>query len=144
MKVCSNTSKMSPGCSVDIMLLWGDPASPFWRRLALGFLWREWCLSWNSSTLVTSCEELTHWKRLCCWEGLGARREGDDREWDGWMASLTRRTWVWVNSRIGDGQGSLDCCDSWDYKESDMTELLNWNELNVYYYSNLWCPLKTR
>ena len=27
------------------------------------------------------------------------RREGDDRGWDGWMASLTRCTWVWANSR---------------------------------------------
>ena len=52
----------------------------------------------NSSTLATSCEELTHWKRLWCWEGLGAGREGDDRGWDGWMASPTRGTWVWVNS----------------------------------------------
>ena len=43
-------------------------------------------------------EELTHWKRLWCWEGLGARREGDGRGWDGWMASLTWWTWVWVNS----------------------------------------------
>ena len=34
-----------------------------------------------------------------CWEGLEAGGEGDDREWDGWMASLTRWTWVWVNSR---------------------------------------------
>ena len=33
-----------------------------------------------------------------CWEGLGAGGEGDDRGWDGWMASLTRWTWVWVNS----------------------------------------------
>ena len=47
---------------------------------------------------ATSCEELTHWKRLWCWEGLGAGGEGDDRGWDGWMASLTRWTWVWVNS----------------------------------------------
>ena len=43
------------------------------------------------------CEELTHWKRLWCWEGLGAGG-GDNRGWDGWMASLTRCTWVWVNS----------------------------------------------
>ena len=71
--------------------LQGYPTSPFWRRSALGFLWREWCWSWNSSTLATSCEELTHWKRLWCWEGLGARGNG-------WMASLTRWTWVWVNS----------------------------------------------
>ena len=56
------------------------------------------CKSWNSSTLATSCEEVTHWKRLWCWEGLGAGGEGDDRGWDGWMASLTQWTWVWVNS----------------------------------------------
>ena len=78
--------------------LQGDPNSPFWRRSALGFLWKEWCWSWNSNTLATSCEELTHWKRFWCWEGLGAGGEGDDRGWDGWMASLTQRTWVSVNS----------------------------------------------
>ena len=78
--------------------LQGDSTSPFWRRSALGFLWREWCWSWNSSTLATSCEELTHWKRLWCWEGLGAGGEGDDRGWDGWMASPTWWAWVWVNS----------------------------------------------
>ena len=78
--------------------LQGDPTSPFWRRSALGFLWREWCWSWNSSTLAMSCEKLTHWKRLWCWEGLGVGGEGDDRGWDGWMASLIRWTWVWVNS----------------------------------------------
>ena len=50
-------------------------------------------------TLATSCEELTHWKRLWCWEGLGAGGKGNDRGWDGWMASPTWRTWVWVNSR---------------------------------------------
>ena len=47
--------------------------------------------------LATSCEELTHWKRPWCWEGLGTGGEGDDRGWDGWMASPTRWTWVWVN-----------------------------------------------
>ena len=61
-------------------------------------LWKEWCWSWNSSTLATSCEELTHWKRLWCWEGLGAGGEGDDRGWDGRMTSPTRWTCVWVNS----------------------------------------------
>ena len=33
-----------------------------------------------------------------CWEGLGAGGEGDNRGWDGWMASLIRWMWVWVNS----------------------------------------------
>ena len=41
---------------------------------------------------------LTDWKRLWCWEGLGAGGEGDNRGCDGWMASPTRWTWVWVNS----------------------------------------------
>ena len=76
----------------------GDPTSPFWSRSTLGFLWKEWCWSWNSNTLATSCKELTHWKRLWCWDGLGAGGEGDDRGWEGWMASPTWRTWVWVNS----------------------------------------------
>ena len=78
--------------------LQGDPTSPFKRRSALGFLWKDWCWFWNSSPLATSCEELTHWKRLWCWEGLGAGGEEEDRGWDGWMASPTRWTWVWVNS----------------------------------------------
>ena len=52
-----------------------------------------------------SCEELTHWKRLWCWEGLGAGGEGDDRGWDGWMASLTWWMWVWVYSGSWWGTG---------------------------------------
>ena len=56
------------------------------------------CWGWNSNILATSCKELTHWKRPWWWEGLGAGGEGDDRGWDGWMASLTQWTWVWVNS----------------------------------------------
>ena len=47
---------------------------------------------------VTWCKELTHLKRPWCWGRLKTGREGDDRRWDGWMASLTRWTWVWVNS----------------------------------------------
>ena len=54
-------------------------------------------ISLNSNTLATSSEELTHWKRPWCWEGLGGE-EGDDRGWDGWTASLTQWTWLWVNS----------------------------------------------
>ena len=51
-------------------------------------------LNWNSNM----ANELTHWKRPWCWEGLRVE-EGDDRGWDGWMASPTRWAWVWVNSR---------------------------------------------
>ena len=48
--------------------------------------------------LATWCEELTHWKRPWCWERLSPEGEGDDRGWDGWMASPTQWTWVWVDS----------------------------------------------
>ena len=68
------------------------------RRSVLGVHWKDWCWGWNSNTLATSCEELTQWKRPRCWEGLGARGEENDRGWDGWVASLTWYTWVWVNS----------------------------------------------
>ena len=59
------------------------------RRSVLGVHWKDWCWSWNSSTLATSWEVLTHWKRPWCWEGMRAGGEGDDTGWDGWMASLT-------------------------------------------------------
>ena len=52
----------------------------------------------ETNTLATWCEELTHLKRLWCWERLKAGGEGDDREWDVWMASPTQWTWVWVGS----------------------------------------------
>ena len=68
-------------------------------ELILNIHWKNWCWSWNSSTMVTWCKELTHWKRPWCWERLNAGGKGDDRGWDGWMASLTPWTWVWVNSR---------------------------------------------
>ena len=68
--------EISPGCSLEGMIL----------KLKLQYF-------------GPLCEELTHWKSLWCWEGLGAGGKGDDRGWDGWMASPTRWTWVWVNSR---------------------------------------------
>ena len=43
-------------------------------------------------------EELTHWKRPWCWEKLKAGGEGGEGGRDGWMASPTQWTWVWVNS----------------------------------------------
>ena len=67
--------KISPGISLKGMML----------KLKLQYFGHSW-------------EELTHWKRLWCWEGLGAGGEGDDRGWDGWMASRTQWKWVWVNS----------------------------------------------
>ena len=67
-------------------------------RSVLSVHWKDWCWSWNSSTLSTWCKELTHLKRPWCWERLKAGGEGDNRRWDGWMALVTQWTWVWVNS----------------------------------------------
>ena len=76
-------------------------------------------------------------KRLWCWEGLGAGGEGDDRGWYGWMASLTRWMWVWVNSRswwwtgrpgVLQFKGSQRVGNDW------VTEL-NWTEC-VYFVLN--------
>ena len=107
---CENWTMNKAECQkIDAFELW------CWRRLLrvpwtargsnqsilkeiLGVHWKDWCWSWNSNTLATSCEELTHWKRPWCWEGVRAGGEGDDRGWDGWMASPTQWAWVWVNS----------------------------------------------
>ena len=67
-----------------------------------------------------------------CWEGLGAGGEGDNRGWDGWMASLTRWTWVWVNSGrwCWTGRpGMLRFMGSQRVRHDGATEL-NWLELN--------------
>ena len=77
--------------------LQGDPTSPFWRRSALGFvgrndakaeipvLWPPHAKSWLIGKVSDAGRD---------W---GAGGEGDDRGWDGWMASLTGWTRVWVN-----------------------------------------------
>ena len=71
---------------------------PILKEISLNIHWKDWCWSWNSNTLATWWEDLTEWKRPWCWERLKAGREGDDREWDGLMTSLTRWTWIRVSS----------------------------------------------
>ena len=87
-----------------------------WRRL-LRVPWTErrsnqtilkeispWCsseglmLKLKLQYLATWCKQLTHLKRPCCWKRLKAGGKGDDRGWDGWMASLTQWTWVSAGS----------------------------------------------
>ena len=71
--------------------------------------------------LATWCEQPTHWKRPWCWEKLRAGEEGDNRWWDGWMASQTQLTWIWATLEDSEGWGSLACCSPWDHKESEAT-----------------------
>ena len=66
------------------------------KEISPEYLLEGWWWSWNSNLLATWCKALTHWKRPWFWERLKAG-EGDDRGWDGCMASLTRWTWVWAD-----------------------------------------------
>ena len=103
------TIKEAEHWRIDAFELW------CWRRL-LRVLWTA--RRWNQSilkeispkysleglmlklklTLANWWEELTHWKRPWCWEGLKAGGEGDGRGWEGWMTSLIQWTLVWVSS----------------------------------------------
>ena len=53
-------------------------------------------------------------------------------EMAGWHHWLNGHESEWTPG-VGDGQGGLACCNSWGLKESDMTEQLNWTELNIWY-----------
>ena len=111
----------------------GDQTSPSQRKSVLNIHWRDWGWSWISNTLATWCEELIHWKRPWCWERVKAGIEGDDWGWDGWMASPTRWTWVWVDSRSWwwtGRPGELQSMGSQRVRHNWATEL-NWTELSL-------------
>ena len=75
--------------------------------------------------LANSYEELTHWKRLWCWDGLRAGGKGDDRGWDGWIAPPNRWMWLWVNSAREAWRAAIHgVAKSW-------TRLSDWSELNT-------------
>ena len=71
----STLKETSPGCSLEGLML----------RLKLQY----------SGHLVRRVDSL---EKTLMLGGIGAGGEGDDRGWDGWTASPTRCTWVWVNS----------------------------------------------
>ena len=89
----------------------------------------DWCWSWNSKTLATWWEELTHWKRPWCWERLKARGEGDDRGW--WLDGISdtmdmslSKLWELVMDR---GAGVLQSMGSQRVRYDWLTGL-NWIE----------------
>ena len=86
------------------------------------------CWSWNSNTLATWCEELIHWKRPWCWERSKAG-EGDDRGWDGWMASVTQWTCVGASSGSWWWTGNPDMCPWGSQRvEHNWATGLDWTE----------------
>ena len=101
----------------------------------------DWCWSWNFNTLATWCEELTHWKRPWCGESWRKGGEGDNRRWDSWMASPTRWTWVWVNSRSWWWTGRPGMLQSMGlqrvghYWETELTD--DKNKVVIYYINSV-------
>ena len=78
-------------------------------------------------------KKLTHLKRSWCWERWKAGGEGDDRGWDGWMASPTWWTWVWASSGSWwwtRKPGVLQSVGS-----QSRTWLSDWTELDIYIYT---------
>ena len=116
------------------------PTRSKWKFLMFYILTSNWCyqfLDYNHSNrlvVVSHClicmSLMMCWKTPWCWEGLGAGGKGDNRGWDGWMASLTRWTWVWVNSGSLWWTGKPGVLWFTGFKKSDTTEQLNWTELN--------------
>ena len=105
--------------------LQGDPTSPFWRRSTLGFLWREWYWSWNSSTYAKSWLIGKDFDAGRDWAQEEKRTTEDEMAgWHHWLDGQESE-WTWG---VGDGQGGLACCDWWGCKESDTTERLNWTD----------------
>ena len=78
------------------------------------------------------------WKeRPWCWENLKEEREGDDRAWDRWMASLTQWTWVWASSRScwwTGRPGVLQCMGSQRVRHEGVTEL----NRKYYVFQHFW------
>ena len=103
----------------------------------LKICWKDWCWSLNSSTLATWWEELTHLKRLWCWARLKVGGEGDNRGWDGWMASPTQWTRVWVNSGSWWWTGTPGLLPSTG-SQRVKTRLGNWTELKLGSRRTIW------
>ena len=82
-----------------------------------------------------------HW----FWERLKAG-EGDNRGWDGWMASTTQWAWVWINSGSWRWRGrpGLACCSPWGCKELDTPERLNWTKCGKNKWISTNSPLRRK
>ena len=97
---CGWTLKASPEKTGTWCMIYLYKISRINKSMGTGarFVVKRW--GGNSNTLATWCEELTCLKNWLSWywQRLKAGEEGDNGGWDGWMASPTQWTWVWVNS----------------------------------------------
>ena len=106
---------ISPGCSLDRLML----------KLKLQYFG-------HLTSRVDSLE------KTLIWDGLRAGGEGDDRGWDGWMASLTRWMRVWVNSGSWWWTGSPGVLRAIHGVAKSRTQLSNWTELMPLFHALDW------
>ena len=145
------TIKKAEHQKIDAFVLWcwrrlleslglqGDPTSPSYRKSILNIHWKDWCWSWNSNTLATWCGELNHSKRPWFWEWLKAGGEGEDRGWDGWMASLTQWTWVWVNGElVMDREAWRAAVHGVTKSQTQLSNWTDWTEQSTYPHAMIW------
>ena len=106
----------------------GNPTSPFWRRSALGLLWKD---DAKAETPVIWPPHAKSWligKDSDAGRDWGQEEKGTtEDEMAGWHHWFDEYESEWTPG-VGDGQGGLACCSSWGCKESDTTERLNWTE----------------
>ena len=96
---------------------------------------KNWCWSWNSNTLATWCEEVTHLKRPWCYEILKVGGEGCDRAWDGSIVSQTQWTWIWLSSQCWWWTGKP--VSPWGQKHRQLSNwtILYWTERAIEFHS---------
>ena len=90
--------------------------------------WKDWCWGWNSNTLATSCEQVTHWKRPWCWEGFGGRR-GRGQQRMRWPNRITDS----MDMSLSELQEMVMDREAWHAVIHGVTKShtqLNWTELN--------------
>ena len=105
------------------------------KEISPGLSLKDWCWSWYSNTVATSCEALTDWKKPWCWEGPGAGGEGDDKMT--WLDVITesmdmdlKELWEVVMDREPRDAPIHGVSKSWTWL-SDWIEL-NWNTKTEY------------